>query len=169
MKKIILILTIALASISCQQNKIAFVDNTKLINEYQEKVDIEAKYKTKIETFSKKRDSISKVFQSEAQAFQQEAQKLSQSVAQEKYNQLMQKSQTVQQQIQLEEQQLAQESQSEIDSLLEKVKEFVADYGQENGYTYILGKNEAGSVMYGESSKDITDTLLKALNEAYKK
>jgi len=169
MKKIILIITVALATISCQQDKIAFVDNTKLLNEYQEKIDIEAKYKGKFETFGKKRDSITQVFQGEAQAFQQEAQKLSQSVAQEKYQTLMQKSQAIQQQVQMEEQQLAMQSQGEIDTLLKKVKGFVVDYGKTNGYTFILGKNEAGSVMYGEDSKDITDALLKALNDAYKK
>jgi len=169
MKKIILIITVALASVSCQQDKIAFVDNTKLLNEYQEKIDIEAKYKTRFEAFGKKRDSITQAFQVEAQAFQEEAQKLSQNAAQEKYQSLMQKSQTVQQQIQGEEQQLAMESQGEIDSLLKKVKEFVVDYGKTNGYTFILGKNDAGSVMYGESSKDITDQVLKALNDKYKK
>ncbi|EKF56784.1 hypothetical protein I215_01180 [Galbibacter marinus] len=169
MKKIILIITVALASVSCQQDKIAFVDNTKLLNEYQEKIDIEAKYKTIFEAFGKKRDSITQAFQVEAQAFQEEAQKLSQNAAQEKYQSLMQKSQTVQQQIQGEEQQLAMESQGEIDSLLKKVKEFVVDYGKTNGYTFILGKNDAGSVMYGESSKDITDQVLKALNDKYKK
>jgi len=169
MKKIVLIITVALASFSCQQDKVAFVDNTQLLNEYQEKIDIEAKYKGKFEVFGKKRDSITQAFQTEAQSFQQEAQKLSQSVAQEKYQTLMQKSQTVQQQIQMEEQQLAMDSQGEIDTLLKKVKEFVSDYGKTNGYTFILGKNEAGSVMYGEASKDITDEVLKALNDAYKK
>lgn len=169
MKKIILIMTLAIMSFSCQQNKIAFVDNTQLLNEYQEKIDIEAKYKEKIEVFSKKRDSISKAFQAEAQAFQAEAQKLSQKVAQEKYNALMQKSQSVQLQIQQEEQQLAMSSQGEIDSLLNKVKDFVADYGKTNGYTFILGQNEAGSVMYGDAAKDITDQVLKALNDNYKK
>src|SRR5690606_31202966 len=105
MKKIILIMTVAIKSFSCQQNQIAFVDNTQLLNYYQEKIDIEAKYKEKIEVFSKKRDSTSKAFQAEAQAFQAEAQKLSQKVAQEKYNALTQKSQSVQLQIQQEEQQ----------------------------------------------------------------
>src|SRR5690606_22043883 len=141
MKKIVLIITVALASFSCQQDKVAFVDNTQLLNEYQEKIDIEAKYKGKFEVFGKKRDSITQAFQTEAQSFQQEAQKLSQSVAQEKYQTLMQKSQTVQQQIQMEEQQLAMDSQGEIDTLLKKVKEFVSDYGKTNGYTFILGKN----------------------------
>ncbi|MCM5662272.1 OmpH family outer membrane protein [Galbibacter mesophilus] len=168
MKKILLVAAIALAAISCEQNKIAFVDNTKLINEYQEKIDIEAKYKNKIEKFDKKTDSLSRAFQSEAQSFEAEAKSLSQMKAQEKYNALLQKRQAMSQQLQMEEQQLSQESQKEIDSLIKKVRSFVKDYAKEKGYTFVLGSNEAGSVLYGEESKDITSDVLKAINDDYK-
>ncbi|QLE01121.1 OmpH family outer membrane protein [Galbibacter sp. BG1] len=168
MKKLILIGALSIMAISCQQNKIAFVDNTKLINEYQEKIDIEAKYKGKIEKFDKKTDSLSRAFQSEAQSFEAEAKSLPQSQAQEKYNSLLQKRQAMSQQLQMEEQKLSQESQQEIDSLIKKVRTFVKDYGKEKGYTFVLGSNEAGSVLYGEESKDITSEVLKEINEEYK-
>ncbi|UGU18047.1 OmpH family outer membrane protein [Sinomicrobium kalidii] len=168
MKKIIIAGVALLGLLSCQQNKIAFVDNTKLINDYQEKKDVEAKFKGKLDTFEKKTDSLSKALQAEAQVFQNEASKMSQSKAQEKYNTLMQKRQQIQQQVQQEEMQLQQESQEQIDSLIEKVRDFVKEYGKNNGYTYILGANEAGSVLYGEEGKDITEEVLKILNEKYK-
>ena len=38
------------------------------------------------------------------------------------------------------------------------------NYGEKNGYTYILGSNEAGSVMYGKESQDVTKEILEALN-----
>lgn len=169
MKKIILGLLCAASFMSCQQNKIAFVDNTKLINDYQEKKDMEAKYQTKIDAFDKKRDSIGKAFQEEAQEFSAKSKSMSQSSAQKQYNELVQKRQTLGQQLRAEEQQLNKQSQTEIDSLISKVKKFVKNYGKNHGYTYILGANDAGSVMYGEESKDITDDILKELNEAYKK
>ncbi len=56
------------------------------------------------------------------------------------------------------------EGQKEIDTLVKQVKAFVKDYGKENGYTFILGANEAGSVMYGADDKDITEDVIKALN-----
>ncbi len=56
----------------------------------------------------------------------------------------------------------------EMDSVISKVNAFVEDYGKTNGYTYILGKNQAGSVMYGEEKKDISKDLTEALNEDYK-
>ena len=38
-----------------------------------------------------------------------------------------------------------------------------------NNYNYILGSNEAGSVLYGEESSDLTQEILKALNDGYVK
>ncbi|WP_224485345.1 OmpH family outer membrane protein [Robertkochia aurantiaca] len=169
MKKIALLICVAATSFACQQNKIGFVDNTKLINEYQEKIDMESKYKTKIEKLNKRADSIAREFQAEAQAFETEAKRLSQQSAQQKYNELMQKRQSIGQQLQMQEQQLSQESQAEIDTLIKKVRGYIKDYGKNNGYTYILGANEAGSVLYGEDQKDLTDEILAKLNAEYKK
>ena len=59
----------------------------------------------------------------------------------------------LQQNLQFEEQQIQKESQTEIDTLIKEVRAFVKNYGETNGYTYILGSNDAGSVMYG--SKEI--------------
>ena len=153
---------------SCQQQKIGFMDNGKVINDYQEKLDLEERFKIKDEAFQKRTDSIGQAFQIEAQAFQIAAQKMSQKKAQEKYQELGQKQQLIQQQVQFEQQQLQQEFQKEIDSIISKVQNFVKDYGKTNGYTYILGKNDAGSVMYGNETNDLTVQITEALNAAYK-
>ncbi len=155
---------------SCNQDKIAFVDNSYVINEYQERKDLEAKYKIKVDAYNKKRDSLGQVLQLEYQTFQLKSKTLPETQAQSEYQVLMQKQQMFQQQFQLEEQQISQQSQTEIDSLISKVKTFVQAYGKENGYTYILGTSDAAaSVLYGKDEKDISETILKSLNENYKK
>ena len=168
MKKIVLAIFIIVA-VACEQNKIGFVDNVKLMDGYQEKIDIEAKFKAKVEAFQKRTDSTGRAFQLEAQAFQQKAQKMPDAQAQQEYQVLSQKQQMLQQRIQAEEQQISQESQAEIDSLISKVRNFVKDYGKKNGYTYIFGSNEGGSVMYGAEANDLTKVILDALNADYKK
>ncbi|WP_159022130.1 OmpH family outer membrane protein [Formosa sp. L2A11] len=171
MKKISLLVITLITMASCQQTtkKIAFVDNSKLINEYQEKIDVEAKYKTMIEASNKNTDSLAKAFQAEYQEFQTQAAKMPQDKAQARYQQLGQKQQMLQQQIQQGEQQITAQSQKEIDSLISKVRKFVKDYGKTNAYDYILGSNDAGSVMYGKDTDDLTETLIKELNASYKK
>jgi len=156
---------------SCQnQKKIAFVDNGKMINEYQEKKDIEEKFTQKELAFQKRADSIGKAFQLEAQEVQLKASAMPQNKQQEQYQVLGQKQKMLQQQIQFEQQQMQQAYQTEIDSVISKVKVFVKEYGKNNGYTYILGTSDnAASVLYGAEENDLSQIMIDALNAKYKK
>ena len=167
MKKLILT-GVALLALTACTDKVAFVDNSKLLNDYQEKKDIEAKLKGQISAYERKRDSISMAFQTEARAFDAQAKTLPQNVAQKKYNELMQKSQILQQHLQQEEQKIQMESQTQMDSLLSKVKKNIKDSGKQKGYTFILGANDGGSVLYGTEKKDITKEVTEYLNNQYK-
>ncbi|ACU92390.1 outer membrane chaperone Skp (OmpH) [Capnocytophaga ochracea DSM 7271] len=167
MKKLILT-GVALLALTACTDKVAFVDNSKLLNDYQEKKDIEAKLKGQISAYERKRDSISMAFQTEARAFDAQAKTLPQNVAQKKYNELMQKSQILQQHLQQEEQKIQMESQTQMDSLLSKVKKNIKEYGKQKGYTFILGANDGGSVLYGTEKKDITKEVTEYLNNQYK-
>ena len=167
MKKLILT-GVALLALTACTDKVAFVDNSKLLNDYQEKKDIEAKLKGQISAYERKRDSISMAFQTEARAFDAQAKTLPQNVAQKKYNELMQKSQILQQHLQQEEQKIQMESQTQMDSLLSKVKKNIKEYGKQKGYTFMLGANDGGSVLYGTEKKDITKEVTEYLNNQYK-
>ena len=105
MKKVSIILGL-LFTVSCQQDKIGFVDNVKLMDGYQEKIEVSNRFKAKAEAMNKKRDSISQAFQLEYQELQTKAQGWSQKKAQEELGLLQQKSQFLGQQIQQEEQQI---------------------------------------------------------------
>ena len=170
MKNIIIVLIAVLTLASCQQSqKIGFVDNSKLINEYQEKIDIQDKLQAKIKKYETRRDSVRQAFQLEINEAELKSRKMSQADIQKLSQELQQKDQMMSQRDQFEQQQIAQESQAQNDSLIKKVRNFVKDYGTKNGYDFILGSNEAGSVMYGKEASDLTQEILDALNAAYKK
>lgn len=168
MKKLVVALTGLILLVSCEQAKIGYVDNVKLMEDYQEKIDIEAKFKTKTDALTKKRDSISQAFQIEAQAFQAQAQKMSQKKAQEEYGLMQQRGQFIGQQLQQEEQALLTAGQTEMDSVVGKVKKEIKAYGEANKFTYILGGGDGGSVLYGQEVNDFTDEVVKLLNDKYK-
>jgi len=170
MKRIIYLAFAVLLMGSCQQQKIGFIDNGKVINDYQEKKEIEERYKMLEEAFKKKADSIGQEFQKEAQEFQQNSTKMTPKKAQEAYESLGKKQQMLQQQFQFEQQQITQGFQKEIDSVILKVKDFVREYGKTNGFTYILGTSEtAASVIYGKEENDLSQTIIDALNADYNK
>ncbi len=169
MKKVILLIILVGSFISCQQEKNAFVNKEKLFNDYQEKKDIEAKLKAKGEKYQKRVDSLSRALQAEKIEFSSKQSSMPQKKAQEQYNAIMQKEQLLSQQLQVENQELQKENQTQIDSLVKKVTGFVKSYGEKNQYSYIFEKADANSIFYGQESKDITDLILKELNDSYKK
>ena len=133
MNKVILGVAFVLSLAACQQGqKIAYVDNSKLLDEYQEKKDLEELLKGKINKYQLKRDSISQAFQVKAQAFEAQAKSLAPAVAQQRYSQLAQESQLLQQQLMVEEQAIQEESRTKMDTLLKKVKNFIKDYGKQH-------------------------------------
>jgi outer membrane protein len=170
MKNITLVFLALIALTSCQeQAKIGFIDNGKVINDYQEKKDLEEKYKQKDAAFVKTRDSIGQVYNMEAQTVQFQLSKLSLKKQQEGSQEFTKKWQLIQQKLQFDQQEMLKAFNTEMDSVMSKVKGFVKDYGKKNNYTYILGKNEAGSVMYGKEEDDISQIIIDALNADYKK
>ncbi len=162
------VLASVLIAAACQQDKIGYVDNIKLMEGYQEKKDVEEKYQARAEVLTKKRDSISQAFDLELKAFQSKAQSMPQTKAQEEYGLIQQRAQFMGQQLQQEEQTLQTTGQTEMDSVVSKVKREITAFGKNNGYTYILGGGEGGSVLYGVETKDLTEEILSILNEKYK-
>lgn len=169
MKKLLLVVLIAAGLTSCNEQKTAYVDTTRLIQEYSEMQEIEAEFTTKSDRVKSELDSVARGFQMEVQEYQTNMNSMTTAQRQETEERLMRKQQSIQQQQQQMGNQLRQESDEVIDSIVEKVKEYVREYGKENGYTYIFGSNESANIMYAKDGLDITEEVLEKLNASYKK
>ncbi|HET8808945.1 MAG TPA: OmpH family outer membrane protein [Flavobacteriaceae bacterium] len=169
MKKSIFLLMGIFLLVSCNQEKTAYVNNKKLIQEYKGMEDTEAEFTKKTESITKSLDSVALKFQQEVQAYQAASQSMSSSERQKKEEELMAKQQQLRQRQQMIGQAMNQQSTKAIDSIITVVKDFVAEYGKEHGYTYIFGSTEAANIMYAKEGKDVTEEILKELNAAYEK
>ncbi len=167
MKKLIAIVLLG-GLMGCQQSKIAYVDYPELLDGYQRKKDVEAKFQLQAEEFARKRDSISQAFQLQAQEVQAKSSRMSQQAAQEEANTLQQRAQFLGQQLQQEEAQMQRMGQMQSDSIRTTVEETIADYAKKNGYTYILASGEGSSVLYGADAQNITSEIMEILNAEYK-
>ena len=164
MKRVLFALTIILVS-GCQQEKTGFVNNVKLMDGFKEKTAVEARFAEQRKAFSLRSDSISRAFQIEAQAVETQMQSMSQAKAQETYTNFQQRAQRIGQMLQQQEQQMNMMGQADMDSVVQKVRREIEAYGKANGYTYIFGGGEGGSVLYGAETKDLTEEILKVLNK----
>lgn len=166
MKKLLLTALIATSLISCQNNgmKTAYVDNSRLVQEYHKMESTEKKFEQKNKELSEELDAVAQEFQKEVQEFQEKASSMSKANLEKRQNELMQKQQMLQQQQQEKSRKIREESDAAINEIIDDVKTYVSNYGKENDYTYIFGSNESANIMYAKKGLDITDEVLKSLN-----
>jgi outer membrane protein len=174
MKKVLVIIALSISVIACDKKaevkevKTAYVDTSKLMSEYTEAKDLEAKYKAQVEEKGRLLEAEINRFKQEAGSFQAQAQANGQAWAQQKGAELQKREQQLAYAQQQLSQQLQQESGKEMDSLVSGVKKFIKSYGKEKGYSYIFGTGDVASVLYAEDQYDITKDVIKALNDKYK-
>ena len=177
MKKIVVIIALAISIVSCNDKpaaavkevKTAYVDTSVLMKEYTATKDLDAKYKAKGAEKGRQLEAEINRFKQEAQNFQAQAQANGQAWAQQKGAELQRREQQLAQAQQALSQQLQQEGGTEMDSLVANVKRTIKAYGKEKGYTYIYGTGDSNaSILYAEDKLDITKDILKLLNDKYK-
>lgn len=156
MKKLILVIVALVALTSCNQQKIGYVDITKLLEESDAAKDLKKEIEKKGNEFQAKYQQIAADM--DAQIKQG---KMTQAQAQKK-------GQELQAAYQQEGNQLQQDSDERSNKLIEDIKEFIKEYAKKNSYTFVLGSNESGNVLYGEEKNDLTEKLIEAINKEYK-
>lgn len=176
MKKSLLIIALAISIISCNKEtqtkeaaafKTAYIDTSKLMEEYTEAKDIAEKYKAKSDEAAKKLEVQEANFKADAAYFEKNAQANGQAWAQQKGAELQQRQQQLQYAAQTMAQQLQGSHATEMDTLVKSVKKFIKGYGKEKGYDYVYGTGESATVLYAKDNYDITSEIVKLLNDKY--
>ncbi|MDP2684159.1 MAG: OmpH family outer membrane protein [bacterium] len=54
-----------------------------------------------------------------------------------------------------------------IDGIFQKINEYIENYGKVNNIDIIIGTNNSGNVLYADKSVDITEEIIKGINEEY--
>jgi len=170
MKSFLFLVLLIFSLTSCQdQGKLGYVDRSVVINGYEKKVAIEERFAVKNAEFIKKRDSLIRQYEQDRQAASLKVQSMTADEIQELSREFQQKEAIIGQQIQTEQQELQKAFDAEIDSVIQEVKKYVVQYGEANGYTFIFGTSDAtNTVMYGSTTKDISQIILDQLNVDFK-
>ena len=175
MKKIVLILGVALSILACNKTetdskefKTAYINTAEIIDKYEKFKDEDDKFKVKSEELGRPLEAKVRAFQNEAQNFQQSARVKGPQWAQQKGAELQQREQELGMEQNALIQQLQQEGDVLKDTLISEVKKFIKDYGKKKGYDYVYGTGDAATILYAKDNYDITKEVLKELNETYK-
>ena len=103
----------------------------------------------------------------EATAYQRNVSSMTLGQARAAEEDLGKKQQNLQMYQQTLQQQLMQEEAKLNKELYDRITGFLKEYGQENGLQVVLKFDPSSDVLYGGQGLDITDDVIKGLNEAY--
>ena len=187
MKKILVLAVLAISIMSCNntettatgsnaQNtdtqssfKTAYIDTEKLMKEYQESIDFETKYEAMSKRMQNELEADMKKFQNDVVDLQRNAQSKGMEWAMARQKELEKREVTLAEKQQNYMMKFQQEGSAERDSMVTKMKGFIKDYGQEKGFDYVFGTGDAATVLYAKDGYDITEDILKLMNDAYAK
>lgn len=101
------------------------------------------------------------------QGYQKQKESLNDKAKTEKEEQLLSQEKELKRTFQDAEESLRRRNAQLVSSMMEKVKKIVDDYGKSSGYTVILERN-GQSVLFVDSSIDVTEAIVKKLDETTK-
>jgi|AntDeeMinimDraft_4_1070355.scaffolds.fasta_scaffold03001_3 outer membrane protein len=165
MKRLFLLAVVSVLLVSCQQEKSAYVNSSKLFDEYQPIKDASAKFEKQQKNAQGQIQPQMQKLQQEYQQLMQRKESMDQAAFQKEAQAIQQKAQQMQQMQQMQMQSLQKNNTAKMDSLNQAVKKAVADYAESNGYTYVFGMSEEGKqIIYASEGKNITQEVLEELN-----
>ncbi len=179
------LLCIGLAQVSCVKNgssntvsdpkslpssseSIVYVNSDSLLEKYDYYKKIKSGLEEKTKSMQIDAEQKQNRFMQEVQAYEKNSFNLTPAEKKTTEERLGKEKQQIQAFQQSLSQQLQQESQEQNDKLYSKIKAFLDAYAKSNHYKLILGySNKGGALLYAEPGMEITNSVIKGLNESY--
>lgn len=149
--------------------KIAYVNTGKLMVGFSQASKIESDLKTEDEKWQKQYKVLQDSLQSDMNKMSKEYNAATTAHKKELQDMLSARNQQVNNFKQANARRMDELKQKSMQSVFEKANVYLAEYGKKHRYSIILGTVAGGSILYGdERGYDITDDIIKGLNERYK-
>ncbi|WP_231862237.1 OmpH family outer membrane protein [Rufibacter sp. DG15C] len=149
--------------------EIVYINADSLLKNYQHFKDAQARLKSKSQRLEQELRGKATSFQKEVGQYQQAGQGMTNEQRAATEQRLAQKEQQLQAQNQNASNQLAKEENEEMKKIYDKVEAYLKKLSAEKGYKMVLSYTRGNSaILYSDESLDITQDVLKGLNEEYK-
>ncbi len=183
MKKIVaLFLGLSVALVACDKKegstssssgqpsgRIVYVNTDTLLNNYEYYKDVVKEFENKSFALDNELQKKAQSFQNEVALFQRRVQAggLSEQQALTQQAALQKKEQDIMLYRENAAGNLQQEQAKKTDELLNKIHEYLKNYNASDRYDMVIGYSKGGGVLYAKEDLDITQDVLKGLNEEY--
>lgn len=164
------ILAICLAVLYCfhfSSQKIAYVNSSLLVNNYQGMIEARKAYQQKSDIWKANIDTLAREVQQFITTYEKDndqmtskEKELTQELIKSRQQQFMEYQKAINEKA-------IQEDTQMTSQVLEEVNAYIKKYGNKKGYKIIFGATEYGNIAYAEEGIDITDEVLEGLNKDY--
>jgi len=155
------------ASVSALPVNIAYIDADTLLKNYEFSKTAASELENKRDQLQAEYENRARGFQNEVQNFQRNAQNMTIAQAKAVEEDLGKKQQNLMQYQETLAQNLMQEEAKINNELYTNVSEFLKEYGSANNFQLVLRFQRGGGVLYANDSLNITQEVIKGLNQAY--
>lgn len=165
---VVISLAVVVGILYTSQPKVAYVNLNKVYNDFEMKKELEKKLTT-VQDFRKKTlDSLELGLNIMSRTLQNFDQSGNKKGIEERMPEFQQRREEYfAKQKSFEEDNAAMTGQY-TEQIWKQINQYVKDYGKEKGYTYVLGADGTGAVMYAEEKNEITEEVIGYINQRYK-
>ncbi|WP_367211174.1 OmpH family outer membrane protein [Sphingobacterium sp. R2] len=151
------------------KDKIVYLNSDSLSEKYQYFKDIKSKLENKVKKAQTDLQSKSTAFQREVAEYQKNAATMSAADRQATEQKLARKQDELARLDQTASSSIAKDESEEFNNVYNKITEFLKKHAAENGYKLVLTYSKTNpTVLYADPSLEITNEVIKQLNEEYK-
>lgn len=147
--------------------KIAYFDMDSIERNYDYLKNVKNELKAKESELNSQLNTLKNRYMSKVNKFQQEAQSMTQERQSAMQQDLMQEQKVIQNKEQAMGGELQDESFKKMQDVNKTIEDFLKEFNKNKEYAYILGY-QSGTIYYKDTRYNITDAVLKGLNETYK-
>lgn len=148
-------------------SELVYVDVNKLLEGYKRTEIVKAAFEKKAKTMQANVDSLISNWQTELKVYEKKRSSMTEKELELKQELLGNKQQKINNYQQAVQKQLVEEDKKVTQTVINDINDFVKEYGKKKGYKVIFGATGNGTIMYGEKSADLTETVLKELNAEF--
>ena len=149
--------------------RIAYFDIDSLQEKYNYFKDVSGEMKSKEANLTSQMDALQNSYQKRMKELQDKAPTMNQSEGEAAQREVAQMQQKYQQRQMSMEQDLKKHQIDLMTDVRNKIETYLKEYNREKGYAFILSYEPGFMLYYRDSVYDITDDVIKGLNEQYKK
>jgi len=148
--------------------KIGYVRSGDLVKNFEGMKEAKILYKSKMEKWQANIDTLQGDYRTAIGRYTNDLPKLTKKEKEERELHLEKQEQGIREYVRSLEEKAKEEDEKMTQAVLNQINAYIKEYGENHGYDVILGLTQEGNVLYGKDSRDITEDLIKGLNNWYK-